>query len=314
MRPVSRTIGVIDVGTNSTKLLVARVRQGGEIEVLRFARETTRIGRSMAFRGRITRAGLDTTVEALERFARVARRYRPDGLFAFSTFALRSASNADGAVRAIRRRTGLDVRILGGREEARFAYLSARRILARAKPLTMVVDVGGGSTECVLARAGAVVAARSLPLGALHLTEAYLGSDPVTTEEYDAMVRRIGAVIRPLFRRFPDLAPPSLDLVVSGGSATTAADMALSIAPGRESGERVTLAQLRELEHACRTRTVAERRHLPGLPPDRADIILAGIAIVLAFMEGARKRVLRVNAGGVREGVLIHLAKNNLRW
>jgi len=314
MRSVSRTIAVIDVGTNSTKLLVGRVPQSGPIEVVGFARETTRIGRSMGPRGRITRAGLDATVGALERFARVARRHRADGIFAFSTFALRNASNADGAVRAIRRRTGLDVRVLGGREEARFAYLSARRLLARPKPVTMVVDVGGGSTECVVARAGAVVAARSLPLGALHLTEAHLRSDPVTADEYDAMARKIGAVIRPVFRRFPTLDPSSLDLVVSGGSATTAADMALSVAPGRESGARVTRVQLRELEHACRTRTIAERRRLPGLPSDRADIILAGIAVVLAFVEGARKRTLLVNAGGVREGVLIHLAKNNLRW
>jgi exopolyphosphatase/guanosine-5'-triphosphate,3'-diphosphate pyrophosphatase len=314
MRSVSRTIAVIDVGTNSTKLLVARVPQNGGIEVLRFARETTRIGRSMGPRSRITRAGLDATVEALERFARLSRRHRPDGIFAFSTFALRNASNAQGAVRAIRRRTGLNVRVLGGREEARFAYLSARRLLARAKPLIMVVDVGGGSTECVVARAGGVVAARSLPLGALHLTEAYLRSDPVATDEYDAMVRRIGATIRPVFRRFSAFDPSSLDLVVSGGSATTVAAMASSLAPGHASGERVTRAQLRELERACRSRTIAERRRLPGLPPDRADIILAGIAVVLAFVEGARKRTLRVNAGGVREGVLIHLARNNLRW
>jgi exopolyphosphatase/guanosine-5'-triphosphate,3'-diphosphate pyrophosphatase len=173
----------------------------------------------------------------------------------------------------------------------------------------MVVDVGGGSTECTLARSRAIVSARSYAMGALHLTETFLHSDPVTDAEYAAMTGRVRAVVSRAMSSLPVLDPSQLALVVSGGSATTASAMAR----GRRGG-RLRLGELREMEAACLRLAVAGRRRLRGLPADRADIILAGLAIVRTFMEATGKRVVRVNNGGVREGALIHLSRNSFRW
>jgi len=309
VRAGTRTIAMIDIGTNSAKMWVARVGTDGSVRPVHFARATPRIGRAMTSTGKVSKAGIDSVVRVLREFVREAQIHRAERILAFSTFALRRARNASAVVSAVERRSGVRIRILTGREEARFAYLSAERAVVRRKPYTMVIDVGGGSTECTLARSRAILSARSFAMGALHLTERYLHSDPVTPEEYRTMTRRVRTVVSRAVAALPDLEPSQVELVISGGSATTASSMA----HGRRAGT-LRLNELRELEATCLRLTVAERRRIRGLPADRADIILAGIAIVVAFMEAVRKRVVRVNDGGVREGALIHLASNNFRW
>jgi len=303
---------VIDVGTNSIKMTVGRVVPGG-VETAHFTRATTRLGRALETTGEIDDAGRRETAAAITRFAHAARTHGASAVFAFSTFALRSAANGESIARSLSRRTGVDVRVLAAREEARLAYLSARHALPLHSAHMLVVDAGGGSTEFVLGRGDGVVVARSARLGALHLTERYLRSDPVTLIEYETMAKHIRVTADNLARALPT-PTPRFDLVASGGSAATAAWMAHGTAPGASTGERLTLSELRELLTVCRERTVAERCRLPGLPADRADIILAGLAIVVGLMERLGKRVLRINEGGVREGALIHLARNSLRW
>jgi exopolyphosphatase/guanosine-5'-triphosphate,3'-diphosphate pyrophosphatase len=300
-----RTVAMIDIGTNSAKMWVARVGTDGNVRPVHFAKATPRIGKAMT----VSRADVDATIEVLMKFVREAKTHRAESIFAFSTFALRRAKNASAVVKTIERKTGVRVRILTGREEAWYAYLSAARGLERPKPCTMVIDVGGGSTECVLAESGEVVSARSFAMGALHLTETYLHSDPVLDAEYVALTRRVRSVVSRAVSSLPGLEPSRVDMVVSGGTATTASAMAR----GRRAGT-LRLGELRELESTCLRLSVAERRRIRGLPADRADIILAGLSIVRTFMEAVGKRVVRVNDGGVREGALIHLSRNNFRW
>lgn len=308
----SPTIAVIDVGTNSIKMTVGRVARG-RVDTVHFVRATTRLGRALESTGEIDDAGRRETAAAVARFAREARRHGAASVFAFSTFALRSAANGESVVRAIARRTGVDVRVLTGRDEARLAYLSARNALPRRRRHLLVVDSGGGSTECVLGRGDNVILARTFRLGALHLTERYLRTDPVAPREFAALSRRIRATAEQMVAALPS-PTPGFDLVGSGGSAATAAWMAHGSAPGKSTGERLTLGEIRALLTACRERTVAERRRLPGLPADRADIILAGLTIVTELMARLRKRVLWISEGGAREGALIHLTRNSLKW
>jgi exopolyphosphatase / guanosine-5'-triphosphate,3'-diphosphate pyrophosphatase len=302
-------VAVIDIGTNSTKLLVGRAR-AGRVQVVHFERETTRLGAGLDKTGRIGGAAAARTVRVVRRFAAMARRLHASDVTAVGTQAFRTAANGRAVAARIARATGVPVRVLTGREEAIYSFYSARARLARPRPCLVVIDVGGGSTELVVAQRDRVLLARSLPLGALRLTERHLHTDPIAPGEYDWLTREVDAVIARAAACLDALPPRAVDLVACGGSATTALDMARR---GRARSYRnlhaLTRAEVRRLERTCLRASLAQRRRLPGLPPDRADIIPAGIAVLISFMTRARKRSVWISDGGIREGVILAQAK-----
>lgn len=303
-------LAVIDIGTNSTKLVVARC-DGRHVEPVFFARRTTRMGEGLARSKRIRPAALARTADAVRHLARTARRRGASTVVAVGTYAFRSARNGRAAARRIARDAGIDVRILTGREEAALSFASASARLARPRAATVLIDVGGGSTEMVISHAGRVLAARSLPLGALRLTERFLHTDPVDPEEHRRMERALAAAVGRAVAPFRERVARA-GFVASGGSATTALDMVhgrIARSARGPGGGRLRLGELRRLQQACLARSIRERKRMPGLPADRADIVPAGIAVVIAFMTALRKRVVSVTGGGVREGVILRLAR-----
>ncbi len=303
-RARSRRIGVVDIGTNSTKLTVGVVR-GDHVDTIYFARRASRLGERLTHTGRISTTAAARTARDVHALGRLARSHGAEVVVAVGTYAFRTAKNGNTVARQIARRSGVPVRVITGREEATLAYLSAVIHLRRPKPYTFLIDVGGGSTEFVAAHRGRIVRARSLPLGALRLTERHLHSDPITPRERRALEREIDRAVARVTSPFRRVRASELDFIASGGSATTALAM---LAPHRRSRAPVARASRRHLAalaDECFTRTIAQRKRLPGLPADRADIIPAGLAVVLSFLRQSGKRTLAVNYGGVREGVLL---------
>ncbi len=299
----ARPVAVLDIGTNSLKLLVGTT-DGRRVHSLHFARVTTRLGEGLHAHGRISNEAAQRTVRAIRRLALEARHHGAETVNALGTDAFRAAQNGGAVARRIEKSTGIPVRILTGREEAEFAFLSARSCLAHPRPATFLLDVGGGSAQFVAARGRRIVGAHSMPLGALRLSEKHLHHDPIDPADYRSLQREIVTRLRPVTQRYRNLAPRAA-LVAAGGSATTALAM---VSRGRKRtarGGRITLSQVRQLERICLDRTAAERRQLPGLPADRADIIPAGIAVVLCVMLATRKRAVHVTGGGIREGAIL---------
>ncbi len=307
--PPPSPVAVIDIGTNSTKLLVGRAR-ARRVETVYFARETTRLGTGLDKTGQISDAATTRTIRVVRRFAAIARRLHASEITAVGTNAFRDAANGRAVAARIARATGVPVRVLSGREEAIFSFYSARSRLARPRAYLVTIDVGGGSTELVVAERDRVRLARSLPLGALRLTERHLHADPIAPEEYGALTREVDAVMVRVGARLAVLPPRAVDLVACGGSATTALDMVRGRQrTSRRSMQALTRAQVRRLEQTCLRASIDQRRRMPGLPPDRADIIPAGIAVLVAFMVRARKRSVWISDGGIREGVILAQAK-----
>ncbi|HET6462966.1 MAG TPA: hypothetical protein VFH33_04130 [Candidatus Krumholzibacteria bacterium] len=297
-----RTIGVIDIGTNSVKLAVGYV-SNGRVVYTYTARQPTRIGKGLTSTGKIDTNVLRYTVRAVSRFAIDARRRGAVEVTAVGTFALRTATNGKAAARAISASAGVPVKILTGSEEA---SMVVRSVQARLRPRRdlMVLDIGGGSAELIVTRGQRAVLARSVPLGAVRLTEQFLHHDPIAPDEYLRMNEHIERAVMRLFTRVD---ARDFDLVVSGGTATTALSM-LGLGSS-DRGSSVKVAMLSELEARCVGSTVAERKLFPGLPPDRADIMPAGLAVLLVFAHHARKRSLRLIEGGVRDGVMLEMAE-----
>ncbi|MFQ5510258.1 MAG: hypothetical protein ACE5EO_00260 [Candidatus Krumholzibacteriia bacterium] len=305
-------IAVIEIGTNSTKLVVAQETGGGSFRVLHFSRRTTRIGRGLGRGGKLSARAVEDTARAIGKFQKHVTTCKHR--FAFGTYALRKARLTARATRRLRGALGCPLKILTGREEAHLAFRSARHGLRLSKPAAVLVDVGGGSTEVVLAVSGRVVCTRSLPLGALHLTERFLASDPVAPNEFSAMERHIRSRVESAFRSMAvDRCPPGgLEMVASGGAVTTAAG--LTGGDPFRAGTTVRVGDVSTLLRRLLAMSVAARRQLPGLEPDRADIIPAGLALIREFLRGTGKRVLRIDPGGVREGAVLHLIENGFRW
>ncbi len=314
-------VALIEIGTNSTKLLVAELVSDDRFETVYFARETTRIGSGVSGNARISTAGVHRTLETIRRFRRHARSIGCERFFAFSTYALRRASNAASVVRRLERQLKCPLKILTGKEEARFAYLSARRALRSKKSSTVLLDFGGGSTEIVVARRGRITHARSLALGALHLTERFIRSDPIARSEFLRLEGFVDGIVQRVLGAagLDKLGPSSFDLVASGGSISTAGAMiaAAGVRGGRGAGrstQPLRSGDLAALLNRCLAVDLRDRKRIPGLDPTRADIIPAGLATVLSFTRHAGKRVIYPNPGGVREGALAHLMAHGFRW
>jgi exopolyphosphatase/guanosine-5'-triphosphate,3'-diphosphate pyrophosphatase len=305
-RAAPRLFGVIDIGTNSVKLAVGHAADG-RVSYSYTTREPTRLGRGLSSSGVISAEATRRTAVAVVRLANEARDQGATEVVAVGTYALRAARNGRTAARAISKRARLPVRILTGAQEAAMVLRSVQSRTARRSRALIVVDIGGGSAELIVARGTRTVFARSVPLGAVRLTERYLAHDPITSDEYGQLNDYIDAVISALFARAPRLDRASTDLVVSGGTATTAAAMMGLRADG--AGSAIPLAALRKLETRCLKTTIAGRRRFRGLLSDRADIIPAGLAVLLSFVRHAGKRSVRVIEGGVRDGVMLEMAE-----
>ncbi len=229
-------------------------------------------------------------------------------MVAVGTSALREAANAE-ALLAPAGRLGIEFRVISGEEEAALTLLGVRAGLPDLPPHLLMLDIGGGSTEFLLADGGRVRAAVSTDLGSVRLTETCLALDPPTPEELGRLRAAVGARLQALRGELPAI-PPGGVLVGTAGTITTLAAIDLGLAsydPDRVNGYVLSVARSASLLEELAALPLARRRAVPGLEPARADIILAGAMVCRLAMECFGFRELRVSEGGLREGIVLDL-------
>ncbi|HZN04525.1 MAG TPA: Ppx/GppA phosphatase family protein [Candidatus Polarisedimenticolia bacterium] len=299
-----RPLAVIDVGSNSIRSLVVDMDGEGAPKVLDDQREVVRLASGLRRRGRLSRKAMRRAIEALKRMADIARARGARRVAVVGTSAIREASNRRQFIERVRAETGLGLRVISEEEEARLAFESAALSFDLGNEPCAVIDLGGGSAELILAFGKHVQEAYSLRLGAVTLTERYLTSDPIRGRELARLQRHVRRRLR-AGRIEADPAPRVL--IASGGTATTLAQivMARQGLEGRPVlGFEMTQAELLHLLSAMLRRTLAERRQMPGLSPERADIIVAGAAVLYEIMARLKINLLRVNERGIRHALL----------
>jgi len=285
--------GCIDIGTNTTRVLVAEARPGGLTEVLQ-RRAFTRLGRGLAPGGTIPAARIAETAAVVAEQHALAEQAGASTIRAVATAVIRRAANRDEFCDAIRSHGGVEVCVLDGQEEARLAFLGATRTLGRPLPgRVAVVDVGGGSTEIAVGTlAGGVEWATSFAFGSGFLADAYLGGDPPSADELSA-VRTHAA------RALAGIAPGRVDIAIAvGGSAAS-----LRRLVGEALDEQSLTRALRVLTSGSAT-DVAARFDLDA---QRVRLMPAGL-LALDAAADALGRPLQIGCGGLREGVLLDLA------
>lgn len=298
-------VAVIDIGTNSIKMIVAERAPSGEILVVAQDRAITRLGEGLAASGQIAPDAMERALSALARLADQARSAAPERIAAIGTAALREAANGQEFIVKAKERAGVTVEIISGAREAALAYNSVRRDptlrVSHDKPL-LVFDIGGGSTELVCGTGHSITACASLPIGAVRLTERYFISDPPADREYHAACLQAEEVIGSLH----SCREPSVHVAGVGGTATNAASVAMGGAGGIH-GSEITRLQVEDVARLLCSMPLAERRRVPGLEPARADIILGGMAILSALMASFQADSFTVSVRGIRYGLLWEL-------
>ncbi|TAM58321.1 Ppx/GppA family phosphatase [bacterium] len=309
-------LAAIDIGTNSIHLILVEVDEStGATRQLRKEREMVRLGAGEAMKHRrIGRKPFARGVEALSRFAAIARAAGADEIRAVATSAVREALNGREFVGAVREAAGIDVRIISGADEARLIQLGVARGYPLHGRLACIVDVGGGSTEIIIADAERPRYLRSVRLGSLRLYEEFLAAhDPVDPGDYRRLQRHIERSLRPLRKSLREYA---YDVVIAtSGTALglAGADAAARGLPaGRVHGYELTAARLRELQRSLLRMSVAQRRHLPGMNPRRADIVVAGAAVLIAVLDLLGRAGLVVCDRALREGLVAEFVDERL--
>lgn len=307
--PGHRRVAAIDIGSNSIRQIVADVSPEGSIQVVDEMKAAPRLAAGLGSTGELSNSSIGAALEALDRMATLARQLGATRIDAVATSAVRDAANAGAFLSDIARATGLKVRVLDGDEEARLSFRSAVAHFDMGVGRSVIVDIGGGSLELALTAEGVLEHLGSLPFGAIRLTERFLSSG-ITPKG----VRRLRSAIADDIRaELPRRDWRGAQVIGSGGTFTNLAGIYLArqgILTARSvHAARIPRADLEHILDMLAEMTPEERRQVPGLNPERADIIVAGIAVAAEVVRRIEAREIVVSRYGIREGLLLEAAR-----
>jgi len=301
----ARQVAVIDLGSNSWRLVVFTYAPEQWWKRTDELYETVRIGEGLGGSGRLGDQAMQRGLETLDVFARFCRAndLRRADIDAVATSAIRDASNRDEFLRRARRQTGIEVEVISAEDEARFGYVAA----VNTSTITdgVVVELGGGSMQLVHVRDRRAEDLRSFQLGAVRLTERFLPSDGPAKKKDLAKVR---AHVRASLRDVKWLSGAEGRLVATGGAARNLAAAAQHAAEHLDLGVQgfvITRAALTELVQMLAALPVSERGSVPGIKPGRGDIILAAAMAFETVLGIGRFKGMEVTEAGLREGVFL---------
>jgi exopolyphosphatase/guanosine-5'-triphosphate,3'-diphosphate pyrophosphatase len=302
-----RVVAFVDMGTNSVRLLIVRVRPNHSYTVLNSQKEVIRLGDHEFTERRLQKAAMDRAVLVCRRFVELAKVLGAQEVIAVATSATREARNKEEFLRRLKQESGLEVHPISGREEARLIYLGVSSGLHIGKKRALLIDIGGGSTELILADQEQVFYLDSLRLGAIRVTSLFLEDDEgaVDDEEYEAIRRHVERVaVVPLKR----LARRRIEMAVgSSGTIENLAEIAARKFQGRKRTREDVLSreQLRKVVKMICALPLDRRRKIKGMNPERADIIIGGAAILETVMDELDLDEVQISDRGLKDGLLV---------
>ena len=299
----------IDIGSNSVRMLAADALPDGSIQTLAADREVTRLGESVFRDGVIGDQAADFVCGVLARMASSYQRLEVAGVRAVATAAVRDASNQREFVERASRALGAPVEIISGQEEARLIHLGVSALWPHPGKRVLIVDVGGGSAEIILAEDGRVIDAFSKPLGAVRLTGVFLGDDPPKPAQLGRLQEYIAERLAPALRKI-GVKPCDRAIATSATAAAMVCAVNRVPRPRREDADRLraTPSQVNKLFAEICSRNTAGRARITGIGPRRAQIIIPGVAVLREVMRSFQLPSMYYSKAGVREGLIADLA------
>lgn len=307
---IGNRLAAIDIGTNSVRLVVAEAH-GSSYRVLDDEKATTRLGRGLHASGRLDETAVEESLLAIARMKQIADGYQVRAVRAIATCAVREATDGADFVRRVEEETGVSIDVIDSEEEGLLAFTSVRRAFEVRDSNFVLADIGGGSTEIVLASGDVVEAVFATQLGAVRLTEQF-GGGALGDQAFLELTRWIDESLKKTTGKL-DFRPQML--FGSGGTFTTLGSMSLAASGGAAAsvhGLNVSRADVRHLLDRLRKLDPEARRKTPGISLDRADIVVAGLAIIDRIMRRFRVNQLRIHGGGVRDGLLLRMIEESI--
>jgi exopolyphosphatase/guanosine-5'-triphosphate,3'-diphosphate pyrophosphatase len=308
---------VIDVGTNSVKLLVADVAGRSVVPVLEDGRQT-RLGKGFYESHRLQPVAIAQTAFAVGEFAKAAVHLGATAVRVFATSAARDAENAGELAAAVRQASGYSLEVISGEQEAEWAFHGATTNPQLAREPILLLDVGGGSTEFIVGQGNEIHFRQSHPVGAVRLLEQLPHSDPPAPPELARCREWLRTFLETRVREPLELVLKrevqkhaqhhAVRLVGVGGTASVLARMENQMSDydrERIEATRLTAGKVRDWSGRLWSIPMAERRKLPGLPKDRADVMLTGLLIYEAVMGTFNFSELRISTRGLRFAAIL---------
>jgi exopolyphosphatase/guanosine-5'-triphosphate,3'-diphosphate pyrophosphatase len=298
----AKRVAVIDIGTNSARLLVAEV-SGGRVSPIERRSRVTRLGRGVDLSGRLSAEAIEDACEAIGEYLAVIRELGVDRVEAIATSAVRDAGNGGAFIAELRERFALSARVLDGEEEARLTYLGATSEQAPTRP-TLVVDIGGGSTELIVGSGEEIAFHASLQAGVVRHTERHINSDPPTAVELESLAADVRGLIE---TAVAGRASAEAGIAVAGTPTSLAAiEMQLQpYDPARVHGHVLALPAIQRMLSQLASAPLAERIEMPGLHADRAPTIVAGVVILVETMRAFGLEQITVSEHDILYGTAI---------
>ncbi|HUS28925.1 MAG TPA: hypothetical protein VMZ53_10450 [Kofleriaceae bacterium] len=289
---------VIDIGTNTLLLLIVNEQKQRVVDLCRFGR----LGKGLDGSGNLAAESIAKSLDICREYRTVMDDHGVETPRVIGTQALREAGNAAQFVGPAEQILRAKLEVIGGAREAELAFLSVAKTMPELEGQAfIVVDVGGGSTEFIVSDGARVVSAVSIPIGAVRLTERHLKTDPPSAAELAALASDIDDRLAALGL------PTGLPIIGTAGTATTLAAVALKLVPydpDQVTGLRLTPEDVDGLYQRLARATVVERKAMPGMEPQRADVIAGGAAIYACIMKSTSAPVFVACDRGIRWGLV----------
>lgn len=303
---------VIDLGTNSFHTLIVNAYANGSFEVLDRFKEMVRLGERGLTEQRLTEGAIKRSIRALKRVKLLAEGWGASDYLAFATSAIREAENGGELIERIRQEVGIHVRAIDGVFEANLIYQGVRRSLDLHRP-TLLVDIGGGSTEFVIATSDEVFFATSLKLGAARMTGLFVSTDPVDRSEFTALRAHYREQLGLVYEKCREYGVTEMV-----GSSGTFENIAQFCVHQRGDTDRsiylqdFAAADLRAVTNQIITATRVQRKEMPGIEAKRVDQVVAGAVLIDVLLKDLAFERVRVSSHALREGMVVYFIQQNL--
>jgi exopolyphosphatase/guanosine-5'-triphosphate,3'-diphosphate pyrophosphatase len=303
----SHRVAVIDVGTNSARLLVADVA-GGQVSPVERRSTVTRLGRGVDLSGRLSAEAIEDACAAIGEYVAKLRELGAETVDAIATSAVRDAENGSAFVAELRERFALSARVLDGEEEARLTYLGATSEQAPTEP-TLVIDIGGGSTELIVGTGAEISFHTSLQAGVVRHSERHIASDPPTAIELESLA----ADVRGLIEAAVDKGVEAKAGIAVAGTPTSLAAIEMGLEPydpARVHGHVLSLPSIQRMLSQLASTPLAQRVQIPGMHADRAPTIVAGVVILIETMRAFDLEQIEASEHDILYGTAIFVASS----
>lgn len=297
-------VAVVDMGTNSTRLLVADVAEG-EVEEVERKSTVTRLGRGVDTSGQLAADAIEEVCDAVGAYVASYQELGAERVAAIATSAVRDASNGDAFIAELRERFDLHARTIDGEEEASLTFLGA--CAGRRCDRTLIVDIGGGSTELVVGTGSEVLFHASLQAGVVRHTERYLPTDPPEAPALEQLAEDIRVLVKRAIADQP--AARAQEGIAVAGTPTSLAAIEMELEPYdplKVHGYRLEMTSVQRMLSRLASLPLAQRLELPGLQPGRAPTIVAGVVILAEVMRAFELESIEVSEHDILYGAALN--------